>query len=404
MIFLGGLGVTLALIVLFFNQGNKLANLYLGLFLLCFNVFTLTHYIYLFLNSEYLIAILLSLPFNDTIYVVGPFAFLYARSILNDEAKFTKLDLLHFFPFFLNFIDNISAHFFSWEIKLKQASHLIDNNWSELDSLHPNKLLSIKFNFTLRVIQLFFYVLLIWFLIISKKFKFYKGRANPNQFNIIKKWLIFFTLMFSFLAINYAVIGLLFLKYTDKEVLFGNGIFLFYFVFIGLIILKIGLLLYPQILYGIPLYRQVQPVLQPSDVDEIQITKSINNNTSILSDEQLNLIELSLIEWINNKKYLESDASMVSLSKDINIPLHHIRYYFNQISKEKFIDWRNSLRVDYAVELIKQGKGKDKTMETLGNDSGFKTYSSFIQFFKQRKGVLPSDFNKNYNSNTLEEE
>ena len=186
MIFLGGLGVTLALIVLFFNQGNKLANLYLGLFLLCFNVFTLTHYIYLFLNSEYLIAILLSLPFNDTIYVVGPFAFLYARSILNDEAKFTKLDLLHFFPFFLNFIDNISAHFFSWEIKLKQASHLIDNNWSELDSLHPNKLLSIKFNFTLRVIQLFFYVLLIWFLIISKKFKFYKGRANPNQFNIIK--------------------------------------------------------------------------------------------------------------------------------------------------------------------------------------------------------------------------
>jgi AraC-like DNA-binding protein len=178
----------------------------------------------------------------------------------------------------------------------------------------------------------------------------------------------------------------------------------FYFIFVGLIILKIGLLLYPQILYGIPLYRQVQPVSQPSDVDEIQISKSINNNTSILSDEQLNLIELSLIEWINNKKYLESDASMVSLSKDINIPLHHIRYYFNKISKEKFIDWRNSLRVDYAVELIKQGKGKDITIETLGKNSGFKTYSSFIQFFKLRKGVLPSDFNKNYNSNTLEEE
>jgi len=404
MIFLGGLGITLALNVLFFNQGNKSANLYLGLFLLCFNVFTLTHYTYLFLNSEYLIAILLSLPFNSLIYVVGPFAFLYARSILNDDAKFTKLDLLHFFLFFLNLIDNIPAHFFSWEIKLKAAFYLINNNWAELDSLHPNKSLTIKFNFTLRVIQLFVYILLIWFLIISKEFKFYKGRANPNQFNVIKKWLIFFTLMFSFLAINYAVIGILFLKYTDKEVLFGNGIFLFYFVFIGLIILEIGLLLYPQILYGIPLYRQVHPVSQLSDVDEIQISNSIKNNTSILSDEQLNLIELSLMEWINSKKYLDSDASMVSLSKDINIPLYHIRYYFNQISKEKFIDWRNSLRVDYAVELIKQGKGKDKTMETLGNDSGFKTYSSFIRFFKQRKGVLPGDFNKTYNSNTMEEE
>jgi AraC-like DNA-binding protein len=403
MIFLGGLGITLALIVLFFNQGNKSANLYLGLFLLCFNVFTLTHYTFLFLTSEYLIATLLILPFNSLIYVVGPLAYLYIRSILNDEAKFTKLDLLHFFPFFLNFIDNIPV-FFSWEIKLKAASYIINNNWAELDSLLPYKLMTIKVNFTLRVIQLFFYVLLIWFLIISKKFKFYKGRANPNQFNIIKKWLIFFTLLFSFLAINYVGIGIIFLKYTDKEVLTGNGIFLFYFVFIGLIILEIGLMLYPQILYGIPLYRQVHPVLQPSDVDEIRITNSIKNNTSILSDEQLNLIELSLIEWINSKKYLESDASMVSLAKDINIPLYHIRYYFNQISKEKFIDWRNSLRVDYAVELIKQGKGKDITIETLGKISGFKTYSSFIQFFKQRKGVLPSDFNKTYNSTTVEEE
>jgi AraC-like DNA-binding protein len=403
MIFLGGLGITLALIVLFFNQGNKSANLHLGLFLLCFNVFTLTHYTFLFLTSEYLIATLLILPFNSLIYIVGPLAYLYIRSILNDEAKFTKLDLLHFFPFFLNFIDNIPV-FFSWEIKLKAASYIINNNWAELDSLLPYKLMTIKVNFTLRVIQLFFYVLLIWFLIISKKFKFYKGRANPNQFNIIKKWLIFFTLLFSFLAINYVGIGIIFLKYTDKEVLTGNGIFLFYFVFIGLIILEIGLMLYPQILYGIPLYRQVHPVLQPSDVDEIRITNSIKNNTSILSDEQLNLIELSLIEWINSKKYLESDASMVSLAKDINIPLYHIRYYFNQISKEKFIDWRNSLRVDYAVELIKQGKGKDITIETLGKNSGFKTYSSFIQFFKQRKGVLPSDFNKTYNSTTMEEE
>ncbi|MDP4699470.1 MAG: hypothetical protein NWS66_05945, partial [Saprospiraceae bacterium] len=305
MIFLGGLGITLALIVLFFNQGNKSANLYLGLFLLCFNVFSLTHYTFLFLNSEYLIAILLSFPFNSLIYVVGPFAFLYARSILNDEAKFTKFDFFHFFPFFLNFIDNIPV-IVSWEIKLKAASYIINNNWAELDSLLPYKLMTIKVNFTLRVIQLFFYVLLIWFLIISKKFKFYKGRANPNQLTVIKKWLIFFTIMFSFLAINYAGIGIIFLKYTDKEVLTGNGIFLFYFVFIGLIILEIGLMLFPKILYGIPLYRQVQPVSQLSDVDEIQISKSINNNTSILSDEQLNLIELSLMEWINSKKYLDS--------------------------------------------------------------------------------------------------
>ncbi|MDP4580931.1 MAG: AraC family transcriptional regulator [Saprospiraceae bacterium] len=395
MIFLGGLGITLALIVLFFNQGNKLANLYLGLFLLCFNVFTLTHYTFLFLNSEYLIATLLILPFNSLIYVVGPFAYLYIRSILNDEAKFTKLDLLHFFPFFLNFIDNIPV-FFSWEIKFKAASYIINNNWAELDSLLPNKLMTIKVNFTLRVIQLFFYVLLIWFLIISKKFKFYKGRANPNQLTVIKKWLIFFTIMFSFLAINYAGIGIIFLKYTDKEVLTGNGIFLFYFVFIGLIILEIGLLLYPQILYGIPLYQQVHPVSQLSDADEIRITNSIKNNNSILSDEQLKLIELSLIQWINSRKYLESDVTMITLATDVNIPIHHLAYYFNQLSEYKFIEWRNNLRIEYVEELIKNKQCQNKTVDTLGKECGFKSNSTFILNFKLRTGMLPSDFMKKY--------
>jgi AraC-like DNA-binding protein len=395
MIFLGGLGITLALIVLFFNQGNKLANLYLGLFLLCFNVFTLTHYTFLFLNSEYLIATLLILPFNSLIYVVGPFAYLYIRSILNDEAKFTKLDLLHFFPFFLNFIDNIPV-FFSWEIKFKAASYIINNNWAELDSLLPYKLMTIKVNFTLRVIQLFFYVLLIWFLIISKKFKFYKGRANPNQLTVIKKWSIFFILLFSFLVINYVGIGIVFLKYTDKEVLTGNGIFLFYFVLIGLIILEIGLLLYPQILYGIPLYQQVHPVSQLSAADEIRITNSIKNNNSILSDEQLKLIELSLIQWINSRKYLESDVTMITLATDVNIPIHHLAYYFNQLSEYKFIEWRNNLRIEYVEELIKNKQCQNKTVDTLGKECGFKSNSTFILNFKLRTGMLPSDFMKKY--------
>jgi AraC-like DNA-binding protein len=395
MIFLGGLGITLALIVLFFNQGNKSANLYLGLFLLCFNVFSLTHYTFLFLNSEYLIAILLSFPFNSLIYVVGPFAFLYARSILNDEAKFTKFDFFHFFPFFLNFIDNIPV-IFSWEIKLKAASYIINNNWAELDSLLPYKLMTINVNFTLRVIQLFFYVLLIWFLIISKKFKFYKGRANPNQLTVIKKWLIFFTIMFSFLAINYAGIGIIFLKYTDKEVLTGNGIFLFYFVFIGLIILEIGLMLFPKILYGIPLYKRENFGLQPLIIDEIQREKSFKNTNAILSDEQLEWIELSLKDWVSSKKYLESDAVMISLATDINIPEYHLVYYFNKLSEYKFIDWRNNLRIDYVKELIKNNQCQNKTVDTLGKECGFKSNSTFVQNFKLRTGMLPSDFMKKY--------
>ncbi|MDP4810583.1 MAG: AraC family transcriptional regulator, partial [Saprospiraceae bacterium] len=183
---------------------------------------------------------------------------------------------------------------------------------------------------------------------------------------------------------------------TDKEVLTGNGIFLFYFVLIGLIILEIGLLLYPQILYGIPLYQQVHPVSQLSDADEIRITNSIKNNNSILSDEQLKLIELSLIQWINSRKYLESDVTMITLATDVNIPIHHLAYYFNQLSEYKFIEWRNNLRIEYVEELIKNKQCQNKTVDTLGKECGFKSNSTFILNFKLRTGMLPSDFMKKY--------
>jgi len=41
------------------------------------------------------------------------------------------------------------------------------------------------------------------------------------------------------------------------------------------------------------------------------------------------------------------------------------------------------------------GEHKDKTIENIGKDCGFKTYSRFIQYFKLKMGVLPSDFIKN---------
>ena len=73
-------------------------------------------------------------------------------------------------------------------------------------------------------------------------------------------------------------------------------------------------------------------------------------------------------------------------------------HFFNQINNEKYIDWRNRLRVEYALEILIREQKYDKTIEVLGAESGFRSYSAFIRSFKQFTGKLPKDFIKEINA------
>ena len=48
----------------------------------------------------------------------------------------------------------------------------------------------------------------------------------------------------------------------------------------------------------------------------------------------------------------------------------------------------------FPKELINNQKDYDKTIEVLGKESGFRSYPSFIQSFKQITGKLPKDYIK----------
>ncbi|MFN5787926.1 MAG: helix-turn-helix domain-containing protein [Bacteroidota bacterium] len=82
------------------------------------------------------------------------------------------------------------------------------------------------------------------------------------------------------------------------------------------------------------------------------------------------------------------------MSREMDIPTHHLTYFFSQIHNEQYIEWRNRLRLEYAIELINNQKDYDKTIEVLGKESGFRSYPSFIQSFKQITGKLPKDYIK----------
>jgi AraC-like DNA-binding protein len=397
MLLLSGFGIVLSIILLFFDKKNKgSGSLYLGLFLLTFNVFTLSQFIYIFSKSETLIAILLSTPVNVIIYLVGPLAYLYIRSVLNDNVIFKKADLLHFLFFAIFFLGILPFNFGSWEMKLATSKIVIDYTWGDLNDFSLNKFTWLKANYTLRLLHFVVYIILIWRLIISKNFFKISGSNNIiySQLAIMKKWVLFFCIMITILAIFLALTIVLFFNTSDKFNFQIQGRVLFFLVFMVIILLHFGLIFFPQILYGIPLGKLDQRLVVSNNYDtDSKVTSKLN--VTSFHEDYINEIDDLLKKWSKELKFLDANSNINSLSNDIDIPLHHLSYFFNQVNDVKYVEWRNNLRIDYAVTLILNGEYKDKTIENIGKDCGFKTYSRFIQYFKLKMGVLPSDFIKN---------
>ena len=77
------------------------------------------------------------------------------------------------------------------------------------------------------------------------------------------------------------------------------------------------------------------------------------------SEDYMNKIRLLLENWTNQNKFLEADTNVHSLAKDINLPVHHIRFFLDKINNERYIDWRNRMRIEYAImQNFKQFTGK----------------------------------------------
>jgi AraC-like DNA-binding protein len=380
--------------LLVYSKGYKSANIYLGLFLFSFNIITLTHYFYAYNNSKELIAFVWSVPLNGLAYAIGPLAFLYVRSILKDSSFFTKLDWVHFILFALIFLGRLPFNFESWEAKLVLADEFIQDSWSNFSYSKLNVLLPVRINYLLKGLHFLLYLLAIWYLILSTKFKKSSKNEYPKQVKIVSNWLFIFAVIVSFLGFLCVRIILTYLDAEDRITLQNEGNILFLLVFVGFLIFILCLVLYPQILYGLPLDRTSLII----NANESSVSEKGKIETISFDEDYIEKIRLLLLNWIEQKKYLEAESTTYSLSKDIDLPHHHVTYFFNNVNDEKYIEWRNKKRIEYAISLINSKNGYNKTIENLGKESGFKSYSAFIQSFRQITGKLPKDYIKDLNS------
>jgi AraC-like DNA-binding protein len=390
----------LPFVILFYNKGYLTANRYLAGFLF-FAAFYLLENFYFFYGKS-LSGIAFFTTTHAFFYLIGPFSYFYVRSILNDNTKISKRDFLHYALFTVSIIGYLPYFFSSWEHKLTIAQNIYSENW-DMAQFHINAILPHKVDQFLNVLQTYFYAISLWYLMWHHK----KVANNPiitnKQFKLIRNWLFIFTCIITVITLNFTIAMANMWIFDDKSIFLSRASFALLFAAVIYVAMNMMVMFFPNIMYGLPLEVQSQPITDDSSMEIAPVKEEYTldpaalplekkKDLELFSSEYIEKIEAMLQEFIDLQLYLEVDCSLSQISDKLRIPAHHLTYYFNNIKKVSFSDWRNQLRIEDAICILKQGTSSQLTLEAIGLKVGFKSNSTFIRSFKKHIGQTPSEY------------
>ena len=385
-------GFLISILVLINLKNSNKANIYLLFFLLINNIYALSHYATIYSQNKYFIALML-IHFTPLYLLLGPFFYFYVRSLLVDDFRLTKKDYLHFIPALIILINVIPYLFKGIDYKLAYANSVMENpaNLVNFDYLF----ISPSWNFLLRPIHALIYVIFSIVLIYKNKLNL---TENSNQPTLIFKWLwmligvalVLYTSFFLF-----SIVGFITKDYNTTSI---QAYYVLFATAISLVALNFSLLFFPNILYGLPQldYRLSTKKGAYKKLDETEETEEKRISKSFeISDDKLLLLKSKIDSYLLIFPYLKPNFNLSMMSSETDIPVHHLSYFFNEYMKINFNTWKNDLKIEYVLELMKDGTYENLTLDALSKKAGFGSRSSFINSFKSKTGLTPSEYLQN---------
>lgn len=400
LLFLTLFGLFVSLILFLFNARQYPSSIYLSLFFFLISLYGFYQYILLYSDSEILITLFLfNLPIaGSPIYLIGPMLFWYIRSVLTDSSKLKRSDLWHFLPMVIFFISAIPNVFISWEDKIETARSVIQDHGyiSAYKATFLSRYLSPVVMFLSRLFLVLIYTIWSSALLIG----YLKKKKSLSVFSkqqFMKKWL--FILLGLLLIL---VVSQIFMVWKSFAMHFSDLFFTLSIVRIisvsGLVGLLISPFFFPSILYGLPrVPRSDDPKKPNSDAAEQASGTTVRAKFNLESNYLQEIDEITHTVMKVQQPYLQPECNLASFSKLINIPAHHLAYYFREIKKQPFNDFRNEWRINHAKALIEEGKASEITLEAIGLHSGFSSRNAFMTDFKKFEGESPGSYAARYN-------
>ena len=397
-------GMLLSILVLVFNKGHKSSNRFLAGVLFFSALFSLVNFAIFFGKSVFWVAIF-ETSFNTVFFLIGPMSYFYVRSVLRDNSKLSKWDYLHFLLYFILFSGTIRFVFTSWDHKLEVAKVLISND-SLSKSQRIQDFLPSFINNGIRPFHLASYVIANWILIFKFKANLKERYLRTYQYKLMRNWLFCFNILLTANAIFISIIIFNLFIYRNNWEFLNSSYYFFLFLASGYTALNIVLMAFPQILYGLPFEFVYQnrseyatttnePIKDIMEEEESAHTDSIAEERKLpqfYSSEYISQIECLLNNAKGKKLFLDPEFSIDQISEDSDIPTHHISYYFNNIARVKFTEWRNSQRIEHAIVLMNKETLDLLNFKWITTNAGFTSQSTFIRAFKTHTGFSPNEY------------
>jgi AraC-like DNA-binding protein len=389
-------GIILSVILIYFNARKYTSAIYLGGFFFLVSLYGITQYVLFYSKSAFLVSIFF-LNTGFLSYLTGPVLYFYFRSVLVDHSRLKKKDLWHLVPAVIFFISILPYTFTPYSYKLTVANEIIENlgylgkfNDTLLNQIFPNALIYLSRPVLVLGYTTWSAVIFIRYLKQKKEIFVLSGQQYMT------KWLIVLLgFLFLLLASYILLLGESFANRNSK--LFFTLNMLQVLSGIGLAGLLISPFFFPGILYGLPRLPHL-PEEVHGETNMVFLSKEIvKKRMPGFESEYLNQVGKKIEFCMKEQQpFLKPDCNMASVSKYIDMPLHHVAYYFREVRKQPFNDYRNELRIEHAKKLIREGKARELTLEAIGLLSGFSTRNTFFKAFKKAEGVSPGTYSSRY--------
>jgi AraC-like DNA-binding protein len=289
------------------------------------------------------------------------------------------------------------------------AQNLYSANWN-IAPFHLNSIFPHKIDQALNVLHPYFYSIALWYLLWHYKKKTINPKLYNSQQKLIRNWLLVFASILTIITINFTIVMVYVWLYDDKSIFLNRASVALLFASLVYVGMNLVIFFFPHIMYGLPVDLKLESMAieeKPSNNDTPSNFKKFNFSIKEESLNQISKSELQLFtpeyrktiatalqSFKERKVFLNPDFKLNHISNESNIPAHHLTYFFNDIKKISFSDWRNSLRIEEAKVLIGQGETDNFTLQSISLRCGFSSQNTFIRAFKSSTGTTPSTYLK----------
>ena len=382
------LSLFISVILIFYNWRENKNTIYLGLFLLIISTYSLTHYFSVFGDSPFWLAIFYG-HFAPFMMLAGPLIYFYVRGIIRDTYILKPTDFLHFIPAIIVFLGNIPYYLTPFSVKLENAQKILDD-MNQLQFMRVNFIFPIAANYIMRVSSLMIYTLISYYRIWKYR-PTVKKSIPTQQYLLTYRWLNMFFITLIILLIAFGMITADFIQKTPKET-YGALDLVHNLGGIMFLLLSLSLLVFPQILYGFPIYTEIAdarktktPVIQQK-VDVNIVDEDDEENPFIELRDQINAY------LADEKPYLNPDFSIGDMAAALKVPQHHVSYCLRALFKQSFPKLKTTLRIQFALQLMNSSDFEHLSIEGIGQMAGFSSRSSFYSAFQAEMGCSPGEY------------